>query len=175
MTNYLLSKLQDIPDFPKKGIVFKDITPLLADTKAFAMSIDILKNEYKHKNIDYIVGIESRGFILGSALAYALGVGFVPIRKAGKLPADKISCKYELEYGYDELQMHTNSFDKPKPNVVLIDDLIATGGSANASITLINQLGVSNLYVGFLVNLTFLNGIDNLKIDKKQIFTILDI
>ncbi|CAA6815503.1 MAG: Adenine phosphoribosyltransferase (EC [uncultured Campylobacterales bacterium] len=170
---YLLSKLKDVPNFPKPGITFKDITPLLSDKKAFKQAIEIFYEEYKDKNIDYIIGIESRGFILGAALALQLNVGFVPIRKVGKLPAEKISCKYELEYGYDELEMHKHSFEIQNPNVVLIDDLIATGGSANASISLINKLGVNELYTAFLVNLTFLKGTD--KLNTNKIFTILDI
>ena len=157
--NYLLSKIRDVPDFPKPGIIFKDITPLLGDSKAFRMVIDHLKERYKDRGIDYIAGIESRGFIFGAALAYALEVGFVPIRKKGKLPYTTVSEKYSLEYGFDEIEIHIDAFgDKKSPKVVLIDDLLATGGTAEAAAKLLKKVGANLIEATFLIELKFLDG-----------------
>ena len=163
--------IRTIPDFPKKGIMFKDITTLLNDSKAFNELIDFLKERYKDKQIDFVAGIESRGFIFGSTLAYALGVGFVPVRKKGKLPYTTISEKYALEYGFDEVEIHIDAFrDKKNPKVLLIDDLIATGGTAAAAVNLIQKVGAEVVEACFIIELEFLNGKD--KIDA-PVFSII--
>jgi len=155
----LNNSIRTIPDFPKKGIMFKDITTLLNDAKAFNSLIDFLKERYKDKNIDFIAGIESRGFIFASSLAYALNVGFVPIRKKGKLPYTTISEKYALEYGFDEVEIHIDAFrDKENPKVILIDDLIATGGTAKAAENLISKAGGEVVEACFIIELEFLKG-----------------
>ncbi|KJS83894.1 MAG: adenine phosphoribosyltransferase [Peptococcaceae bacterium BICA1-8] len=150
-----------IPDFPKKGIRFLDITPLLGDGKAFKYAIDQLINEIKDKRIDIIVGPEARGFVIGGPLAYKLECGFVPIRKKGKLPADTISASYELEYGQDELEIHKDAI-KPGQRIFIADDLLATGGTMRTTINLIEKLGGQVVGLGFLIELSFLEGRDNL-------------
>ncbi len=154
--------IRDIPDFPKKGIIFKDITTLLNNTDAFKKTIDILAEKFKNDNIDYIVGIESRGFIFGGALAYQLGCGFVPVRKKGKLPAKTISVTYDLEYGTDTLEMHEDAF-KQGSNILVIDDLLATGGTAQGVCQLVKKLCGEIIAVCFLIELSFLNGREKLK------------
>ncbi len=173
---YLLSKIRDVPDFPKPGIIFKDITTLLKDKEAFNFLIEHLYNYYKDKDIDFIAGIESRGFIFGAALSNRLKKSFVPIRKKGKLPYTTISEKYALEYGFDEVEIHIDAFecDKKNPNVLLIDDLIATGGTAKAAINLINKSGANCKDACFVIDLTFLNGTKEL--DKAtDIYSVLEI
>ncbi len=162
---YLLDKIRDIPDFPKPGIVFKDITTLLKDPKAFGFLMDHLEDRYKEMDIDFIAGIDSRGFIFGAALADRLGKGFVPIRKQGKLPYTTIGEKYALEYGVDEIEIHIDAFacDKEKPNVLLVDDLIATGGTATAAANLIDKSGANCIEACFILGLTFLHGDRELK------------
>lgn len=151
---YLNSIIREVADFPKPGILFKDITTLLGDAKAFEFLIEHLYDRYKDKNLDYIVGIESRGFIFGAALANKLGVGFVPARKPNKLPYTTISQKYSLEYGIDELQMHIDAFgNKPGANVLLIDDLIATGGTAKAACEMISKLGANLIELAFIIDI----------------------
>ena len=164
MHDKLNQVIRTIPDFPKKGIMFKDITTLLNNAEAFKELIDYLKDRYKNKHIDYVAGIESRGFIFGSALAYALGAGFVPIRKKGKLPYTTISEKYALEYGYDEIEIHIDAFrDTKNPKVLLIDDLIATGGTAAAAVNLIKKVGAEVVEACFIIELGFLNGRDKIE------------
>ena len=166
MQEKLNKVIRTIPDFPKKGIMFKDITTLLNDSEAFKELIDFLKERYKDKNIDFVAGIESRGFIFGSALAYALNVGFVPVRKKGKLPYKTISEKYALEYGFDEVEIHIDAFrDVKNPKVLLIDDLIATGGTAEAAVKLIKKVGAEIVEACFIIELEFLNGRDKLDCD----------
>ena len=156
--------LRDVKDFPKSGIVFKDITTLLNNAEAFGVTMNHLYQRYKEYNLDYIAGIDARGFIFGAALAQMLGIGFVPIRKKGKLPYTTISEKYSLEYGFDEIEIHIDAFSaKPNARVLLIDDLIATGGTANAAARLINQAGASCVEACFIVALTFLEGQKNLQ------------
>ena len=168
-------KIRDIKDFPKKGIVFKDITTLLNDGVAFNQLIDYLKHRYKSEKIDYIVGIDARGFIFGSALAYALKCGFVPIRKKGKLPSETISKTYDLEYGSDEVHIHKDAFlNKENARVVLIDDLLATGGTARASCDLLNELNVDIIEACFILNLTFL-GTDKERLKDINTFSIVNI
>ena len=151
---YLNSIIREVADFPKPGILFKDITTLLGDAKAFEFLMEHLYDRYKDKNLDYIVGIESRGFIFGATLANKLGVGFVPARKPNKLPYTTISQKYSLEYGIDELQMHIDAFgNKPGANVLLIDDLIATGGTAQAACEMISKLGANLIELAFIIDI----------------------
>ena len=158
--DYLDSIIRKIADFPKPGVMFRDITTLLGDGKAFKFLIEHLYERYKDMNLDYIVGIESRGFIFGAALASKLGVGFVPARKSKKLPCTTISQKYSLEYGIDELQMHIDAFgNKPGANVLLIDDLLATGGTAKAACDLILRLGANLVEMAFVIDI----GIGGLK------------
>ena len=134
----LIDSIRKIPDYPKPGILFYDITTMIGNKEVFCELIQSLAERYKNREIDFIAGIESRGFIFGSALAYTLGVGFVPIRKKGKLPFTTVSEKYSLEYGFDEVEIHIDAFgDKKNARVVLIDDLIATGGTAQAGVKLI--------------------------------------
>ncbi len=158
----LKSKIRDVPDFPKKGIVFKDITPLLKDPVALAQAIREMKYHCLGKRIDAIVGIESRGFILGSVLAHELGVGFVPVRKAGKLPWTTIKEEYLLEYGSAALEIHKDAI-KEGENVIICDDLLATGGTALATAKLVEKLGGHVSGFLFLVELTFLKGAEKLK------------
>jgi len=155
----LLTAIRDVPDFPKPGIVFKDITTLLNDAEAFGLLMDHLAERYRDAKLSYIAGIESRGFIFGAALAAKLGVGFVPIRKKGKLPAATIAEKYALEYGFDEVEIHIDAFRGQKgANVLLIDDLIATGGTAEAAIKLIQDAGGTCVEACFIIDLAFLKG-----------------
>ncbi len=149
--------IRDVPDFPKKGIIFKDITTLLGDKDAFKHVIDLMVDRYKDKNISKIVGIESRGFIFGGVVAYRLGCGFVPARKPGKLPADTIKEDYTLEYGTNTLELHVDAIE-PGENVVIIDDLLATGGTARAVAKLVERLKGNIVSIDFLIELEFLNG-----------------
>jgi adenine phosphoribosyltransferase len=158
----LEDRIRDIPDFPKKGIVFKDITPLLQDPAAFRHVINTLADTYRDKGIDVVVAAEARGFILGAPLAYNLGVGFVPVRKPAKLPAECISAEYALEYGIDSLHMHKDALS-PGQRVLIIDDLLATGGTVAAKVELVQKLGGEVAGIAFLVELTFLNGREKLK------------
>src|ERR1700730_3310552 len=157
----LLEKLRagvrDVPDFPKKGIVFKDITPILSDGSLFKTSIDVFIERCRGKKIDKIVGIDARGFLFGSAVAYELGVGFVPIRKRGKLPYRTQSAKYSLEYGEAEIEMHIDGI-RADERVVLLDDLLATGGTSAAAAVLIRNAGGDLLEAQFLIELEFLHG-----------------
>ncbi len=153
--------IRDIPDFPKKGIIFKDITPVLHSGALFAEVTDILYSMYKNNIPDYIVAIESRGFIFGSALAYKMGCGIVPVRKKGKLPYKTIDMTYDLEYGTATVEVHEDALKKGD-SVVLIDDLLATGGTAAASIKLVEKLGAKIIGVNFLIELEFLKGRERL-------------
>lgn len=154
--------IRDIPDFPKPGIVFKDITPMLADANAFQSCIELLSETFNDKGIDVIVGIESRGFIFGAALALNMRKPFVPVRKPGKLPADTYRVEYQLEYGSDALEIHKDALSK-SAKVLLIDDLLATGGTARATAELISKAGGTVAAIAFVVELTFLNGAKNLQ------------
>lgn len=154
--------IRDIPDFPKPGVVFKDITPLLSDGRLFAKTIDLIAARYHGQKIDTVLGIESRGFIFGSALAYKLGAGFSVVRKPGKLPYDTHSASYELEYGKDTLEIHVDAI-APNARVVIADDLIATGGTAAATAALVSRLGAIVVECAFVIELRFLNGREKLK------------
>lgn len=162
--------IRDIPDFPKPGIVFKDITPLLGDPEAFAAMIDVFAEKYKDSGITKICGIESRGFIFGAALAVKMKVGFVPIRKAGKLPYKVVKREYSLEYGTDTIEIHQDAVNRGE-KVLLIDDLIATGGTAEAAVALLEDMGAEVAGIAFAVELAFLNGRE--KFDKQKVFSLL--
>lgn len=158
----LKSTIRDIPDFPKKGIIFKDITTLLQKGDLFQSAIDEFVSRYKNKSIDLIACIEARGFLFGGALAYELGAGVIPIRKKGKLPYKIRSVTYSLEYGTDSLEMHEDAIKKGQ-RVLLIDDVLATGGTTRASAGLIKELGGDLVEIAFLIELEFLHGRDKLK------------
>ena len=154
---HLKALIRDVPDFPMPGILFRDVTPLLRDPGGLRQVVDALAARYRGQEIDVVAGIESRGFLFGAPLALALGVGFVPIRKLGKLPADRISREYALEYGTNALEMHRDAV-RPGERVLLIDDLLATGGTARAASELIEELGAQVAEVAFVIELAFLNG-----------------
>jgi len=163
MNSSLLEKsIRSIPDFPKKGILFRDVTTLAQDKIAFKKSIDLLVKEYKNKHFDKVIGIEARGFIFGGALAHRIGAGFVPVRKKGKLPFKTISTTYALEYGSDTLEIHQDAIARGE-KVLIIDDLLATGGTVKAACELIKQLGGKISGIGFVIELVDLKGRDKLK------------
>jgi adenine phosphoribosyltransferase len=157
----LKAAIRDVPDFPKKGIVFKDITTLLKDPALFRRTVDLLAVLCGDRPVDKVVAIESRGFILGGVLASRLGAGFVPVRKPGKLPAKTLRASYALEYGTDTLEIHEDALDKGD-RVLIVDDVIATGGTAHAVGELVDRLGAKVVAFAFLVELTFLNGREKL-------------
>ena len=164
LNNYI----RDIPDFPKKGIIFKDITPLLKNMDAYNYTIEEFKKRIIKKKIDYIVGIESRGFILGAALAQSLNCGFIPIRKKGKLPYKVISENYDLEYGKDTLEMHIDALEANN-NVVLIDDVLATGGTICASLKMLETFKVNIIECQFLIEIKALKGYEKIvSLNKKH-------
>ena len=169
------NSIREIEDFPKPGIVFKDITTLLNNKEAYGVLMNHLYQRYKEYNLDYVAGIDARGFIFGAALAQMLGIGFVPIRKHGKLPYTTISQKYTLEYGVDEVEVHIDAFSGvANPRVLMIDDLIATGGTANAAANLINQAGAECVEACFIIGLTFLDGIKNLE-EKTDVYNLIEV
>ncbi len=157
--------IRDIPDFPKPGIVFKDITTILNNAQAFKTLMNHIETRYKSYNLDYIAGIDARGFIFGAILADRLNVGFVPIRKKGKLPFTTVAEKYSLEYGFDEVEVHIDAFPKEAARVLLIDDLIATGGTAKAAASLINKVGANCVEACFIAELDFLNGREGIEVE----------
>jgi len=154
--------IRDIPNFPKPGVVFKDITPLLGNGRLFQRTVEILAHRYRSRRIDTVLGIESRGFIIGSALAYALGAGFSIARKPGKLPYQTHSASYRLEYGSDALEIHRDAL-RPGSQVLIADDLIATGGTAAAAADLASKLGAEVVECAFVIELSFLKGREKLK------------
>jgi adenine phosphoribosyltransferase len=154
--------IREVPDFPKPGILFYDITTLLKDRRGFSRLIDALTEHYINDNVDLVLGIEARGFIFGPALAYRLNAGFVPVRKPKKLPAEVLQWKYELEYGHDTLEIHKDAI-QPGQRVIICDDLLATGGTAKAAADMVKQLGGEICGMGFVVELDGLNGRDKLK------------
>lgn len=158
----LAALIRDVPDFPKKGILFKDITTLLKEPEAFRIAVDLLAEPFLEDKIDVVVGMESRGFIFAAPLAYKLGAGFVPVRKLGRLPAEAVRVEYSLEYGSNILEMHRDAIE-PGQRVLVVDDLLATGGTVLATINLVEQLGGFVAGIGFLVELLFLNGRANLQ------------
>jgi adenine phosphoribosyltransferase len=168
--DHLKSLVREVPDFPKKGIHFYDISTLLKDKVGFATLIDALSEHYLDVKIDLVLAIEARGFIFGPALAYRLNAGFVPIRKPGKLPAQTVQWKYELEYGIDTLEIHKDAI-QPGQRVIIVDDLLATGGTANACMHLAKSLGAEVAGLGFVVELDFLSG--RKKFDGTEVFSLL--
>ncbi len=153
----LKTKIRHVPDFPKAGILFYDITTLLRDPGGFRLAIDSVATPFQDKAISLVVGIESRGFILGSAVADRIGAGFVPVRKVGKLPSERIRASYDLEYGTDSLEMHRDAIDEGQ-RVLIVDDLLATGGTAKATVDLVKQVGGVVEGIAFLIELVALNG-----------------
>ncbi|UCH72152.1 MAG: adenine phosphoribosyltransferase [Thermoplasmatales archaeon] len=162
MTKSIKSKIRTVPHWPKEGIMFRDITTLLKDAQGFKETIDLLYKRYKDKKIDKVIGIESRGFIFGAPLAYLLGCGFVPIRKPGKLPAECESEEYTLEYGIDKIEVHRDAINKGD-KILIVDDLIATAGTASAARNLVKKLGGKIVECAFIVELIDLRGRDKLK------------
>ncbi len=155
--NKIKAAIHDIPDFPQPGILFRDITPVLADKELFHLAVSIFAERYQKQKIDKIVAVEARGFILGAALAYALNIGFIPVRKPGKLPRQTFQEAYNLEYGNNTLEIHADCF-KPGQRVVIIDDVLATGGTAAATAQLVQRVGGEVIEMGFLLELQFLEG-----------------
>ena len=158
----LKGRIRDIPNFPKPGILFRDITPLLADGESFCQAIDYIGERYQDKKVDVVVGVEARGFIMGAALAYKLQAGNIMIRKPGKLPYKTHRTTYALEYGTDSLEIHQDAF-KPGQRVLIADDLLATGGTVSAAVSLVKQLGGEIVELAFLIELTALKGREKLK------------
>lgn len=157
LADRLRAVIRDVPDFPREGVLFKDVTTLLGDAGSFRAAIDGLVEAHAGQAIDLVVGVESRGFILGGAVAYLLGAGFVPVRKPGKLPAERISVSYTLEYGENVLEIHTDAI-RPGQRVLVVDDLLATGGTAAATVELVQRLGGVVAGIAFLIELGFLDG-----------------
>lgn len=166
----LKSKIRHVPDFPKAGILFYDVTTLLRDPQGLKLALDILSQPYVDRGIELVVGIESRGFILGAAVADRLGAGFIPVRKLGKLPAATVKANYALEYGSDCLEMHQDAIE-PGQRVLIVDDLLATGGTAAATVSLVDSLGGKVQGVSFLIELVALNGRE--KLAGQEIHTVL--
>lgn len=158
----LASTIRNVPDFPVEGILFYDITTMLKNPEAFRVSIDQLVSRYKNSGVEVVVGVESRGFIFGTTLAYKLEAGFVPVRKPGKLPAETLAESYELEYGTNSLEIHVDAIKKGQ-RVLVVDDLLATGGTARATCRLVERLGGQVIGVAFVIELNFLKGRDELK------------
>ncbi len=165
----LRTAIRDVPDFPKKGIIFKDITPILADASLFKLAVDCFAEATRASAAEKVVGIDARGFLFGAAVAYQLGLGFVPVRKKGKLPWTTQSAAYTLEYGEAVVEMHTDAV-RAGERVVLIDDLLATGGTAAAAIKLLEKVGALLVEAQFLIELDFLNGRQNLPADRVRAF-----
>jgi adenine phosphoribosyltransferase len=157
----LRSLIRDVPDFPKPGVVFKDITPLLADPVAFSTVVDLVVGRFGRGNIDKVVGIEARGFIVAAPVAYHFNAGFVPVRKAGKLPWESDAETYDLEYGTETLEIHTDALH-PGERVLVVDDVLATGGTARATARLVERLGAKVVGIACIIELSFLNGRDKL-------------
>lgn len=162
--------IRDVPDFPKKGILFKDITTLLADAKSYQRMIDLLAHRYIGEKIDKVVGVEARGFIIGAALAYKLGAGIVLVRKPGKLPSEVLKKTYALEYGTDTLEIHTDAFNKGD-RVLIADDLLATGGTVAAVVDMVSNMGVELVECCFMAELEFLEGVK--KLPEGKVFSLL--
>ena len=171
MHDAIKDKIRTIPDFPKKGIMFRDITTLLADPEGLKMTIDAFTARYRASNIGAVVGIEARGFILGSAVAYNLGVGFVPVRKKGKLPGDVERYEYELEYGTDMVEIHRDALKKGE-EILLIDDLLATGGTCLAAAKLVEKIGGVVKEVAFIVDLPGLGGRVRLEKEGYSVYSL---
>lgn len=169
-TTYLKNKIRDIHNFPKEGVIFKDITPILSDPHAMKIATDLFLTQLNGVKIDKVVGMESRGFFFGTLLAQQLNAGFVPVRKPGKLPFETLAQTYDLEYGQDQLEIHSDAIKKGE-NVLIHDDVLATGGTAEAAVRLVEKLGGNIIQLNFLIELTFLNGTQ--KLGNHNIFSIL--
>ena len=165
----LINYIRDIPDFPKKGILYKDVSPLLQNKQAFSYTIEQFYTRHKHNKIDKVIGIEARGFIFGAALANKLGCGFIPIRKPNKLPYDTFKQNYSLEYGTDTIEIHKDAIENDD-NILLIDDVLATGGTACAAIDLLENFNCNLLECSFLLELTFLDGVNKILEKRKKAF-----
>ncbi len=157
--------IRDIPDFPKKGIIFKDITTLLADAKSYQRMVDLLAHRYVGQKIDKVIGVEARGFIIGAALAYKLGAGIILVRKPGKLPSETFKKSYQLEYGTDTLEIHTDAIGKGE-RILIADDLLATGGTMAAVVDMVNSMGAELVECCFMAELEFLHGKEKLPAGK---------
>lgn len=166
----LKSIIRDIPDFPKKGIIFKDITTLLADATSYQRMVDLIAHRYIGRRIDKVVGVEARGFVIGAALAYKLGAGVVLVRKPGKLPGETVKKSYALEYGTDTLEIHTDAIKKGE-RILIADDLLATGGTTSAVVDMVTGMGGEIVECCFMAELSFLNGRD--KLPKDKVFALL--
>jgi len=169
--DWLKGRIRDVPDFPSPGIVFRDITPLLGDPEAFRCTVDALADAFAGRRVDKVVGVEARGFILAAPVAYRLGAGFVPVRKPGKLPWHTESESYALEYGVDRLELHADGVAAGE-QVLVVDDVIATGGTAGATVALIERLGATVVGLGFAVELTFLAGRE--KLDGYEVMSLVE-
>ncbi len=167
----LAKMIRDVPDFPKKGIIFKDITTLIKDPEGFREAVDVLADHYTGQEIDLVAAVEARGYIFGAPIAYKLGAGFIAVRKAGKLPAETVVEEYELEYGTDSVEMHRDAIE-PGQKILIVDDLIATGGSAAATARLVETLGGEVVGIAFLIELGFLQGVEKLK--EYDVFTVIE-
>jgi adenine phosphoribosyltransferase len=163
--------IRTVPGFPKPGIMFRDITTLARDPEGLRAAVDAIASRYEKARIDIVVGIESRGFIFGAAVAYRLGVGFVPARKPGKLPAETVRAEYSLEYGTDAIEMHRDAITRGQ-RVLIVDDLLATGGTAAAAVKLVETLGGQVVALAFLIDLTFLNG--RAKLGGYEVFSLIE-
>ena len=166
----LKAKIRHVPDFPKAGILFFDVTTLLRDRDGFRLTIDAMSDPYHRRGIDAVVGIESRGFILGAAVADRIGAGFIPVRKLGKLPAATVRASYDLEYGSDSLEMHRDAIQADQ-RILIVDDLLATGGTAKATVDLVKQLGGKVEGLAFLIELAELNG--RAKLQGEEVMAVL--
>jgi len=171
-TTDLKSFVRDVPDFPKPGIVFKDLTPIWKDPEAFRFMVEQLAQPFRDARVEIVAGIESRGLILGSALAYTLGTGLVPVRKEGKLPWKTVKASYSLEYGQATTELHADAIE-PGGRVLIVDDLLATGGTAEAAVKLVRQLRGEVIGAAFLVELAFLKGRERIKPHGVEIFSLL--
>ena len=167
---YLKDKIRDVYDFPKEGVIFKDITPILSDYQAMKKALNLFLDQLKNVKIDKVVGMESRGFFFGTLLAQSLNAGFVPVRKPGKLPFETIAQTYDLEYGKDQLEIHSDSIKKGE-NVLIHDDVLATGGTALAAVKLVEALGGNIIQLNFLIELSFLEGVK--KIENYDVYSVL--
>ncbi len=164
-------RIRDVPDFPRPGIMFKDITPLMKDQALFRLAIEQIIDRFRNDQIDYVVGIESRGFIMGAPIAYGLQTGFVPVRKPGKLPYDTLRQEYQLEYGSDALEIHNDAIEAGR-RVLIVDDLLATGGTVLATTDLVRKLGAEVVAAAFLVELSFLGGRERVTARDLDIFPL---
>ncbi|MCX7995561.1 MAG: adenine phosphoribosyltransferase [candidate division WOR-3 bacterium] len=163
--------IRDIPDFPQKGVMFRDITTILKNAQAFKYSVDAIVNKFKNAQIDKVVSIEARGYIFGGAIAYNLGCGLVPVRKLGKLPAETVKMEYELEYGKNVIEIHKDGIEKGE-RILLFDDVLATGGTMLAACKLVELLGGKVVACAFIANLTYLNGTEKLK--DYEVFSLVE-